>query len=151
MEYKKFIDKSLILTHIKEKKKKKILKEFSQILSQNLEFNVSEIYEQLQEREDLDSTAVGNGIAIPHCRINTDKFTIKLLVVISKEGISFDSIDKKPVHLFFVIIAANNSQASYFKVLSHLARSLQNKELYNNLLNVNNVDEIYNLLMDTNI
>jgi len=151
MEYKKFIDKDLIITEIKETKKKKILKEFSQILGHNLNLSCTEIYNQLLEREMLDSTAVGNGIAIPHCRIPTDKFTIKLLIIVSKDGINFDSIDKKPVHLFFVIIAANNSQASYFKVLSHLARALQNKELYNNLVNAKNTDEIYNLLLETKI
>ena len=151
MEYKKFIDKSLIITQIKEKKKKKVIKEFSQILGNNLELSSHDIYTQLLERETLDSTAVGNGIAIPHCRIATDKFTIKLLVVVSKDGINFDSIDKKPVHLFFVIIAANNSQASYFKVLSHLARALQNKEFYNNLVNTKDVNEIYNLLINTEV
>ena len=149
MEYKKFIDKDLITTEIKEKRKKKILKEFSRILGNNLSLSTSDIYSQLLEREDLDSTAVGNGIAIPHCRIQTDKFTIKLLVVVSKEGINFDSIDKKPVHLFFVIIAANNSQASYFKVLSHLARALQNQDFYNSIVNAKNIDEIYDLLMKT--
>jgi len=151
MEYKKFIDKNLIITSLKEKKKDKLLKEFSNILSKSLDINHSKIYKQLKERETLGSTAVGNGIAIPHCRIDTDKFEIKLLIAISKEGINFDSTDRKLVNLFVVIIAASNSQASYFKVLSHLARALQNKTLYNELINSKNEDEIYNILMETKI
>ncbi len=151
MEYKKFIDKELIVTSLQETKKDKVLKEFSNILGKPLNISHSEIYRQLKEREALGSTAVGNGIAIPHCRINTDKFEIKLLIAISEKGINFDSTDKKPVNLFVVIIAANNSQASYFKVLSHLARALQNQTLYNNLINAKTKDEIYNILMETDI
>lgn len=151
MEYKKFIDKNLIVTSLKETKKDKLLKEFSIILGKSLDINNSKIYKQLKERESLGSTAVGNGIAIPHCRIDTNKFEIKLLIATNKIGINFDSTDKKLVNLFVVIIAANNSQASYFKILSHLARALQNKTLYNNLINAKNQDEIYNLLMETDI
>ena len=151
MEYKKFIDKNLIVTSLKETKKDKLLKEFSNILGKSLDINHSEIYKQLKEREGLGSTAVGNGIAIPHCRIDTDKFEIKLLIATSKTGIDFDSTDKKVVNLFVVIIAASNSQASYFKVLSHLARALQNKTFYNNLISAKDEDEIYNILMETEI
>ncbi len=151
MEYKKFIDKNLIVTSLKETKKDKLLKEFSTILGKSLDISNSKIYKQLKERESLGSTAVGNGIAIPHCRIDTDKFEIKLLIARSKIGINFDSTDKKVVNLFVVIIAANNSQASYFKVLSHLARALQNETLYNNLINAKDENEIYNILMETNI
>ncbi len=151
MEYKKFIDKNLIITNIKQKSKPKILKEFSSILAEHVSISGTKIYSQLKERESLGSTAVGNGIAIPHCRIETDKFEIKLLIALSKEGIEFDSGDKKPVHLFFVILAANQSQASYFKVLSHLARALQNQELYEKLLKANSADDIYIPLIETNI
>jgi len=151
MEYKKYLDKDLIITSVKEKKKDKVLKEFSNILSKKLHISNSEIYKQLKERENLGSTAVGNSIAIPHCRIKTDKFEIKLLIAISKNGIDFDAIDKKPVNLFVVIIASYDSQASYFKVLSHLARALQNKNLFNKLINANEAEEIYNILKNTEV
>ena len=149
MEYIKYLDKNLIITTLKEKKKDKLLKEFSQILEKHLDISHSLIHKQLKEREKLGSTGVGNGIAIPHCRIDTDKFEIKLLIAVSKDGVDFDSTDKKPVNLFVVIVASNNSQASYFKVLSHLARALQNKELYHSLINADTKEEIFNLLINS--
>ncbi|MDO9026402.1 MAG: PTS sugar transporter subunit IIA [bacterium] len=76
----------------------------------------------LKQREELGSTGIGKGVAIPHCRsllLNT----LSLLVGRSKNGVDFDAIDKKPSRLFFLIIAPpHDPQNQYLIVLGRIAQ-----------------------------
>ena len=78
----------------------------------------------LLEREKLGSTGIGYGVAIPHGKMKDLK---KILVSFarSKRGVDFQATDEKPVHLFFLIVAPENSTASHLKVLSDISRILK--------------------------
>ena len=76
----------------------------------------------LKQREELGSTGIGKGIAIPHCR-SLMLNSLTLLVGRSKTGVEFDSIDKKPAKLFFLIIAPpHDPQNQYLIVLGKIAQ-----------------------------
>ena len=76
----------------------------------------------LKQREELGSTGIGKGIAIPHCR-SLMLNSLTLLVGRSKAGVEFDAIDKKPARLFFLIIAPpHDPQNQYLITLGQIAQ-----------------------------
>jgi mannitol/fructose-specific phosphotransferase system IIA component (Ntr-type) len=76
----------------------------------------------LKQREELGSTGIGKGIAIPHCR-SLMLNSLTLLVGRSKTGVEFDAIDKKPARLFFLIIAPpHDPQNQYLITLGQIAQ-----------------------------
>jgi PTS system nitrogen regulatory IIA component len=89
--------------------------------------NVSEesILEALQDRETLGSTAFGNGVAIPHCRLkNIHEFVVGLMSV--PDGVDFESPDGKKVFLIIFIIAPTTDTAAHIRLLSAISQALQN-------------------------
>lgn len=87
---------------LQSRKKKEVLGELVGILGADRSADL--IVSTLLKREDLGSTGIGKGVAIPHGRsLAVDK--LQIAVGRSAKGVDFDAIDKKPVHLFFLIIA----------------------------------------------
>ncbi|MEA3364232.1 MAG: PTS sugar transporter subunit IIA [Candidatus Hydrogenedentes bacterium] len=81
------------------------------------------IVQGLEEREALGSTGFGNGIAIPHCRLEEVKdFIVGILTV--PEGVEFDSLDKKPVRLMVFIIAPKEASNEHIRLLSAISQAL---------------------------
>jgi mannitol/fructose-specific phosphotransferase system IIA component (Ntr-type) len=94
--------KDRIKLSLESKKKEDVLRELLALIKQGEEAN--SILQTLLKREELGSTGIGKGIAIPHCRsLLVDK--LELACGYSEKGVDFDAPDKKPVHLFFLIIA----------------------------------------------
>ena len=91
-----------------------------------------DLYEKLVQREKLGSTAIGDGIAIPHCKLKEVKSPL-LALAVSKKGAQFDAIDGKPTHIFFLVVSSPDNPGQSLQVLAavaYLARkavSLQKK------------------------
>jgi mannitol/fructose-specific phosphotransferase system IIA component (Ntr-type) len=91
-----------ISLNLKAKRKNEALKELIGLIKTG--GDADQLLETLLTREDLGSTGIGKGIGIPHCRsLLIDK--LEIAVARSTNGIDFNAIDKKPVHLLFLIIA----------------------------------------------
>lgn len=95
--------------------------------------SLNKFEEAVFEREKLQTTGIGRGVAVAHGRL---KHSEKLLIAlgVSREGIEFDSIDSKPVHFLFVIATAENDREEYLKVLSSIIRSIRNESLRDHIL-----------------
>ena len=80
----------------------------------------------LQEREKLGSTGIGEGIAIPHGKI---KELDQVVAVFGRStgGVEFDSMDGAPVHLFFLLMAPENSASTHLKALARISRLLKDR------------------------
>jgi mannitol/fructose-specific phosphotransferase system IIA component (Ntr-type) len=92
-----------------------------------------DIIDAILKREAIESTAIGNGIAIPHARLDAlDQFHI--ILGLSKEGFNFDSIDKKPVHILFLVLSHEQQKVLYIRILARLARLLHNGDFRKGLL-----------------
>jgi PTS system nitrogen regulatory IIA component len=89
------------------KKRKKIGKE-------------KELYEKLLQREELGSTAIGEGVAIPHCKMKGVKSPIILLAV-SKRSIDFHSLDGKPSNIFFLVVSSPDNPSLNLQILAAIA------------------------------
>ena len=80
-----------------------------------------DLYEKLIQREKLGSTAIGEGVAIPHCKLKGVKAPFFLLGV-SKQGVSFDSLDGRPSHIFFVVISSPDNPGMNLRALAAIAK-----------------------------
>ncbi len=90
------------------------------------------IIEALTAREALGSTAIGQGVAIPHAK---SECVSKLVgcVGISKAGVDFDSLDGDPAHIFFLLVAPMDSAGPHLKALARIAKLLKDKYFRENL------------------
>lgn len=101
--------------------KKRFLTTISELLAERREsLPADEVYNALVAREQLGSTAIGKGIAIPHCRLEScDRITGALITL--DEGIDFDANDSRAVDLLFVLIVPSEETDEHLRVLGRLA------------------------------
>jgi PTS system nitrogen regulatory IIA component len=91
------------------------------------------LYRVLEEREQLASTAIGDGIAIPHGKLDSIHHLIGALGR-SVPGLAFDSIDGKPTHIVFMLVAPANSAGVHLKALARLSRLFRDAEFRQRLI-----------------
>ena len=108
----------------------------------------SELSVEILKREELMSTAIGRGIAIPHVRLSSVTDLVMSVGISKCDIIDFQPIDDVPVRLLFMIAAAYNQHAYYLQTLSFFSSKLKSKELREALLNVNDPMEAYKLLTE---
>jgi len=141
------IDHDLINADIASKSKMEVLKELAEVISTKEEINLNELVSVLEEREKLGSTGIGDGIAIPHGKI---KGLNKLVASFgrSKKGVDFESIDGKPTHIFFLLIAPENTAGIHLKALARISRLLKDKKFREELLSAKTSEDIYNIIKE---
>ena len=113
--------------------------------------NRQELALEILKREELMSTAIGRGIAIPHIRLSSITDLV-ISVGISKIDIDdFHPLDDEPVRLVLMIAAAYNQHAYYLQTLAFFSSRLKNRELRASLLAAKTTDEVYELLVGSNL
>ena len=122
-------------------------------LSQNLATapqikNVNELSMEILKREDLMSTAIGRGIAIPHIRLHSITDLVVSLGISRCDIIDFQPLDDEPVRLVLMIAAAYNQHAYYLQTLSFFSARLKNRELRDSLLQTKTTQEAYDLFVN---
>jgi nitrogen PTS system EIIA component len=128
MELESIMSPELTFCNVEGVSKKRLLEISAEFIASKVEFiNANEIYEALIAREKLGSTGLGNGIAIPHCRVPKCKSTIGCLITL-ETGIDFDAIDHKPVDLLFFLLVPENTIEGHLEVLRTLAERFSNAE-----------------------
>jgi len=126
----KLLREDMVILDLKAKDKEGVLREMISLL--NLPKDKEELLlSSLMQREKLGSTGIGKGIAIPHCRsVVVDNIT--LIVGVSKEGVDFDALDGKPVHLIFMLVATPMDPSMQYLTalgnIARIARGLANEE-----------------------
>ncbi len=112
--------------------------------------DVDALVKALKEREEIMSTGVGLGLAIPHAKIKSVK-KLTFAIGISKQGIKFDSIDGKPVYLIVLVAAGERQHKEYLKLLSNIMALLKNKKIRDKVIKSDSVKEIINLFGDQKV
>lgn len=108
----------------------------------------NEISNGIFHREELMSTGIGLGIAVPHVRLSVLNH-ISMVVALHKKGIAdYGSIDGKPVHFIFMIIAGKEQHSEHIKLLSAISRTLKDKQLRMSLFSAETPDDFYNLITE---
>ena len=107
-----------------------------------------ELVSEILKREELMSTAIGRGIAIPHVRLSSVTDLVMAIGVCKTPVTDFQPIDDMPVSLLFMIAAAYNQHSYYLQTLSYFSAKLKKKELRDGLLNAATTDDVYKLLIE---
>ena len=135
-----------ILAGVKINSKKRLLELISVMLAKkNKELNSREIFESLCAREHLGSTALTNGIAIPHGRIEGIRDAEALFLQLIKP-LSFDTDDGKSVDLIFALVVPKHCTEDHSKLLSSIADRFSDPQLLEQLRNAADANEIWQLL-----
>jgi PTS system nitrogen regulatory IIA component len=147
MKFCDILREDLIIPDLRETDKTRVLEELVSCLAAAVEgINASELLEVLQEREKLGSTGIGDGVAIPHGKLKELK---QLLAVFGKStrGVDFDAIDGRPVHLFFLLVAPENSAGMHLKALARLSRLLKNNGFRQKLMDGTDARSLYQIII----
>lgn len=103
------------------------------------------LYDRLEEREGLGSTAIGDGVAIPHCKM-AGLTHVALAIGLSSRGVAFDAADGKPVRLFFAIVSPEDAPALHLQSLAAISRWVKQDEHVARILALDDAEQIYALL-----
>jgi nitrogen PTS system EIIA component len=143
MKIKDVLKESCVVADLKEQTKNEVLKELAIALKDSGQINdVGTAVGVMLEREKLGSTGIGDGIAIPHGKL---KGLRNILCVFGRsiKGVSFDSVDRKPVHIFFLLLAPEDSAGLHLKMLSRISRILRDQAFRKKLLEQTGQGDLY--------
>jgi len=105
------------------------------------ESDFEEVLGKLVEREELGSTGVGNGIAVPHTKFQAFNKPV-LCIARSSKGISFGALDGEPVYLFFMLLSPDKNATDHLKALTFISTALRDEFFCKFLKNANNEEEM---------
>ncbi len=143
-----YFDEQLFLPDLKATTKEELFEEVvDQFVKVKYLKNREIVLDMLRRREQLGSTGIGKNIAIPHGR-TTSASDIMIAFGRSKQGIEYDSIDKKPVNLVFMIIAPPQDENNmYLPILGKMVEILNKSKVRNKLMKAENYDEFIEIIM----
>jgi PTS system nitrogen regulatory IIA component len=150
MELREFFSEDAVKLDLEGTTKDDVLKELIGLLGLD-EKNEGMLFKMLKRRENLGSTGIGRGIAIPHCR---SLVVNKLRVAFGrkKEGLDFRAIDEKPVHFFFLIVAPPLEVSNqYLPVLGKIAQFSKEPDVPERLLSITKASEFMALLEEKGV
>jgi len=101
----------------------------------------------LMEREKLGSTGIGEGIAIPHGKLR-DLAGVVAVFGRSLDGVDFDSMDGAPAHVFFLLLAPENSASAHLKALARISRLLKDRSFREKLLQAASQEALFDIIAE---
>lgn len=128
--------------------KQQVLESCARFLSESVPaLDTDALLQSLLARERLGSTGLGNGIAIPHCRLKNIDSVIGALITLA-QPIDFDAIDDKPVDIIFVLLAPASALQEHLNALAALAELFNHSEFRQQLRNAETSEQLYSAAID---
>ena len=146
-----FVGPELIVPQLAAHEKSAVIRELADHLAAHVtgpqKIDREVLAKVLLERERLASTAIGEGVAIPHGKLDA---VGKLVAVVGRapDGVDFDSMDGRPTHLFFVLVAPENSTGVHLKALARISRLFKDPEFRTRLMQAKDAQEIFRVIAD---
>ena len=140
------LNKNSIKLNLSSSTKSEVIDEMVDLVENSGNLNNKEEYKKaIIAREEMSTTGIGEGVAIPHAKTKyVDKACLG--AGISKNGINYESFDGSLSNLFFMIAAPDGANDTHLEVLSRLSTILMDEEFRNNLINTTSVDEFISLI-----
>jgi PTS system nitrogen regulatory IIA component len=134
-----------IISELNATDKKGVLEKLTDPVAKASGVNQEEMIRVLLERERLGSTGIGGGIAIPHGKL---KSLESLLVGFgrSHKGVDFEALDGKPAHLFFLLVAPENSTGAHLRMLARISRLLKDSTFKRRLMTAVDRRDLYTVI-----
>lgn len=139
----------MIITELEHQDRESVLKEMVSFLKKKSRISKDkELYDKLFQRENLGSTAIGEGVAIPHSKMKGVKDSIVLLAI-SKNGVNFHSIDGKPSHIFFLVVSSPDNPSLNLQILAAIAHLVRkSSSLMKKILKAQNITTILDIIYE---
>jgi len=148
MKLTELLDPSAIISEMESTGKTDVLAELTEpLLKIEKKLDRDEVLKVLVEREKLGSTGIGEGVAIPHGKL---KDVDRLLISFgrSRKGVDFDSMDGRPAHLFFLLVAPEDSVGIHLKTLARISKLLKNPSVRQRLQDAQDPSDIYDIIAE---
>jgi PTS system nitrogen regulatory IIA component len=137
-----------VISELKGTDKRSVLEELSGVLVKPCEAaSAEELLRVLLDREKLGSTGIGEGIAIPHGRLKKLKHFF-IAFGRSVKGVDFDSIDRHPSQLFFLVMAPENSAVDNLKLLGRIVTLLKDASFKKRLMEASSPKELFQVIAE---
>ncbi|MBI9078160.1 MAG: PTS sugar transporter subunit IIA [Pseudodesulfovibrio sp.] len=146
MKFGEYLDKDLVLPNLTSGFKSEVLKELIAPLGDKYpEMDTDQAVRVLLEREKLGTTGIGNGIAIPHGKLDDLE---KMIVVVgrSEGGIEFEALDLKPCTIFFLVLAPEQAAGMHLRILARISRLLKDETFRQEFNGTEGHDALWQLL-----
>ncbi len=148
MKIAEILQEQCVVADIRGKTKKEIITELVETLAKaRLVKDVEPVVNVVMDREKLGSTGIGNGVAVPHGKLKSIN-NIMCAFGRSQNGVDFDAVDRAPVHIFFLVLAPEDSASLHLKVLSRITKILRDQSLRKKIIKLTNVRELYTSILE---
>ena len=141
------LSRDRVAVNVKISSKKRMLEEMAELLSRQLPgMDQQTVFSVLNERERLGSTGIGDGIALPHGRLNGISNPIAAAMNLH-HPLDFDAIDDRPITIVIGLLVPAEATDQHLKVLSELAGAFSNTDFRKTVFEASNPDALFNLLI----
>lgn len=148
MKIHNLIDPANVFLDLEADDARSALAAVAELWSPMIGLEADEVTEGLMEREALGSTSVGEGFAIPHCKLQ-GMSGIAIALARLREAVDFGSVDQAPVAFMFVVLSPPDQPAAHLQILSQIARVLKRRDLRSQLLVADGPDEVVDAICRT--
>jgi len=143
-----YLKEEWVIPNLQGTDKRSVLKALSSVLVKPCQMaSEEELLQVLLDREKLGSTGIGEGIAIPHGRLKKLK-SFLISFGRSMKGVDFDSIDRKPSQLFFMVMAPENSAVDNLKLLGRIVTLLKDPSFKKRLIEAQSQKELFQIISE---
>jgi nitrogen PTS system EIIA component len=148
MKIVEFLSEKAVVAEMKATTKDAALRELVDVLAKAEGIkNREDLVKVLLNRESLGSTGIGQGVGIPHAKTNAVK-KLTAALGISLQGVNFDALDGEPVHIFFLLVAPEDSAGPHLKGLARISRLLKDKYFRDSLKSLKDEKTILKLIRE---
>lgn len=128
-----YLESRFVNTDVQPGSVRSILSQMVEVFHQEGAVEAAEsLLESLLERESLQSTGIGHGVAVPHA-ICDDLDQPRVALGLCRDGVDFHALDEQPVHLFFMLLSPSEDTRTHIKLLARIARMVRHPELLETL------------------
>ena len=148
MKIVEFLNEKAVIADMKAGNKEEALRELVDALAKAEGIkNREDLVKVLMGREMLGSTGIGQGVGIPHAKTNAVKKLVAALGI-CLQGVNFDALDGEPVHIFFLLVAPEDSAGPHLKGLARISRLLKDKYFRESLKQLKDEKAILKLIRE---
>jgi PTS system nitrogen regulatory IIA component len=142
------LSQDLVVSAIEARSKADVIEELARVVAaHHPEIEHWRLVQALEDRERLNSTALGEGVAIPHGKLAGVKRVIAAFGR-SPAGVDFSSLDGKPTHLFFLLVAPEDSAGAHLKALARISRLLKDEAFRARLMAAPDAEALYRTIRE---
>jgi PTS system nitrogen regulatory IIA component len=148
MKISDFLSPADVALDVRESDKTRLLQQLSSQAAAKVGLSANEVCTQITKREELGSTGVGNGVALPHARLRGLSTPFGLFARL-RHGIDFEAIDNQPVDIIFLLLLPDGAGASQLNALASVSRALRDPETLQRIRSAADRDSLFQAIVDS--